>query len=61
MIHVHDCTNEAQAYFRNCLSVSSKWPDGTVTPGEMHSWSCAGEALERGLIGTRQLIAIKES
>ena len=59
--HVRDYTSEAQAHFRNCLSVSSKWPNGMVTPAEMHSWSCAGEALERGLIGTRQLIAIKES
>jgi hypothetical protein len=61
VMQVHDHTSEAHAYFRNCLSVSSKWPNGTVTAAEMHSWSCAGEALERGLIGTRQLIAIKES
>ena len=59
--HVHDSTTEAQTYFRNCLSVSSKWPKGTVTAAETHSWLCAAEALERGLIGTRRLIAIKES
>ena len=61
VMHVHDHTSEARAHFRNCLSVSSKWPDGAVTPAERDSWLCAGEALERGLIGTRQLIAIKES
>ena len=61
VMHVHDRTSEARAHFRNCLSVSSKWPNGTVTAAETHSWLCAGEALERGLIGTRQLIAIKDS
>ena len=61
VMHVHDHTGEARAHFRNCLSVSSKWPNGTVTAAETHSWLCAGEALERGLIGARQLIAIKES
>jgi predicted O-methyltransferase YrrM len=61
MKHVRDSTTEAHAYFRQCLSVSSKWPNGMVTPAEIHSWVCAGEALERGLVGIRQLIAIKES
>ena len=61
VMHVRDYTSEARAHFRNCLSVSSKWPNGTVTAAETHSWLCAGEALERGLIGIRQLIAIKES
>jgi predicted O-methyltransferase YrrM len=61
VMHVRDHTSEARAHFRNCLSVSSKWPNGTVTAAETHSWLCADEALERGLIGTRQLIAIKES
>jgi predicted O-methyltransferase YrrM len=61
VMQVHDHTSEAREHFRNCLSVSSKWPDGTVTAAETHGWLCAGEALERGLIGTRQLIAINES
>jgi protein-L-isoaspartate O-methyltransferase len=61
VMQVHDHTSEARAHFRNCLSVSSKWPNGTVTAAETRSWLCAGEALERRLIGTRQLIAIKDS
>jgi hypothetical protein len=59
--HVHDHTSEARAHFGNCLSFSSKWPNGTVTAAETHSWLCACEALERRLVGTRQLIAIKDS
>ena len=59
--HVRDYTSEAQAHFRNCRSVSSKWPDGTVTTAETDSWLCACDALERRLIGTRHLIAIKDS
>jgi predicted O-methyltransferase YrrM len=59
--HVHDHTSEALAHFRHLLSVSSKWPSGAVTAAETHSWLCASEALERRLIGTRQLIAIKDS
>jgi protein-L-isoaspartate O-methyltransferase len=61
VMHVHDHTSEARAHFRNCLSVSSKWPNGTVTAAETHSWLCACEGLERRLIGTRHLIAIKDS
>jgi len=61
VMDVHDHTSEARAHFSNCLSVSSKWPNGTVTAAETHSWLYACEALERRLIGTRQLIAIKDS
>jgi predicted O-methyltransferase YrrM len=60
VLHVHDRTSEARAHFRNCLSVSSNWPNGTVSADETHSWLCACEGLERRLIGTRDLIAIKD-
>jgi SAM-dependent methyltransferase len=60
VMHVYDRTSEARAHFRNCLSVSSKWPNGTVTAAETHSWLCACEGLERRLIGTHDLIAIKD-
>jgi predicted O-methyltransferase YrrM len=59
--HLHDRTGEARAHLENCLSVSPKWPDGTVTAAERDGWLLAGKALDRGLIGTYQLIAIKES
>jgi hypothetical protein len=58
--HLHDRTEEARAHVEKCLSVSSKWPDGTVTAEERDGWLLAGKALDRGLIGTSQLIAIKE-
>jgi predicted O-methyltransferase YrrM len=59
--HLHDRTEEARAHLEKCLSVSLKWPDGTVTAAERNGWLLARKALDRGLIGTRQLIAIKES
>ena len=59
--HVSDQSGQARAHFKGCLSFSSNWPNGTVTAEETHSWLCAGEALERRLIGTRQLVAIKDS
>jgi len=58
--HLHDRTDEARAHLANCLSVAPKWPDGMVTAAERDSWLLAGKALDRGLIGTRQLVAIKE-
>lgn len=59
--HLHDRTDEARAHLANCLSASPKWADGTVTAAERDSWLLAGNALDRGLIGTCQLVAIKES
>jgi hypothetical protein len=61
VVHVRDHSTEAHAHFKKCLSVSSQWPDGMVTAAETHSWLCACEALDRRLIGTRHLIAIKGS
>jgi SAM-dependent methyltransferase len=60
VMRLHDRTSEARAHFRNCLSLSSKWPNGTVTADETHSWLCACEGLDRRLIGTHDLIAIKD-
>ena len=59
--HLRYRTDEARAHFGKCLSVSSKWPDGMVTAVERNAWLVAGKTLDRGLIGTCHLIAIKES
>jgi cyclopropane fatty-acyl-phospholipid synthase-like methyltransferase len=59
--HLHDRSEEARSHFKNCLSVSARWPDGTVTPAEKDSWVWATDLLDRGLIGAMQLVAVRES
>ncbi len=58
-IHDHDRTEEARAYFKDTLAVSSNWPPGTVTPEEKRGWILALEALETGLVSMRQMVAAK--
>jgi predicted O-methyltransferase YrrM len=59
VVHIHDRTEEARAYFKNIFAVSARWPIGTVTRAEKDSWVLASTALDRGLIVICQLVAVK--
>lgn len=59
LIHEHDRTEEARLYFKRTLELSSTWPPGTVSAEEKRGWIIGGEALQRGLIEMRQIIACR--
>jgi SAM-dependent methyltransferase len=55
--HQEERTDEAVSSFRRLQRVAARWPEGTVTDAERHSWELALSAYASGLIGAYHLVA----
>ena len=59
IIHKRDVTGRAIDDFKRLMAVSSRWPQGIVSTAEKTSWQRAIAALEEGLVGSFQVIAVR--
>ncbi len=59
VVHTRDVTAQAAADCSMMLSVSLRWPEGTVTDAERQGWERALAALGRGIVGSFRVVAAR--
>ena len=59
VVHTRDVTARAAADCSMLLSVSTRWPEGTVTDTERQGWERALAAFGRGIVGSFRVVAAR--
>ena len=59
VVHTRDVTARAAADVSMLLSVSTRWPEGTVTDAERQGWERALAAVGRGIVGSFRVVAAR--
>ena len=59
VVHTRDVTARAAADCSMLLSVSTRWPEGTVTDAERQGWERALAAFGRGIVGSFRVVAAR--
>jgi protein-L-isoaspartate O-methyltransferase len=59
VVHTRDVTARAAADCSMLLSMSTRWPEGTVTDAERQGWERAFAAFGRGIVGSFRVVAAR--
>ena len=59
VLHTRDVTARAAADCSMLLTVSTRWPEGTVTAAERQGWERALAAIGRGIVGSFRVVAAR--
>ena len=59
VVHTRDVTARAAADCSVLLSMSTRWPEGTVTDAERQGWERAFAAFDRGIVGSFRVVAAR--
>jgi hypothetical protein len=59
VVYTRDVTARAAADCSMLLSMSTRWPEGTVTDAERQGWERAFAAFGRGIVGSFRVVAAR--